>query len=84
MNPNRFLLTCRFLLLSIPPIFSAMALELRTTAQNSASKCFMAEENHQLVMKGLCIDIMWAIEKIDPDIRLTGTGQFVPTGRVFL
>ena len=61
--------------------FSIFGFELRTVAQDSAPKFFMVEENGKPIMKGLCIEIMQAIENLDPDINFTGKQHFLPTGR---
>ncbi len=55
------------------------AMEIRTAAQDSAPK-FVALGNN--VAGGLCVDIMRAIEKIDPSIRFVGENIFVPFKRI--
>lgn len=56
----------------------ALTIELNTAAQDSAPKYFLENNN----MKGLCIDIMEAIEKIDPKIKFKGQNRFIPFKRI--
>jgi glutamate/aspartate transport system substrate-binding protein len=56
----------------------APAIELRTAAQDSSPKYYL--ENGK--MKGLCIDIMRAIEVTDPELKFSGQESFYPTLRI--
>lgn len=59
--------------------FPSFAIELRTAAQDSAPKYYKTETNH---MAGLCVDIIHAIERVDPGIRFNGYQEFVPFKRL--
>jgi len=56
----------------------AFTIELNTAAQDSAPKYFLENNN----MKGLCVDIMEAIEKMDPTIKFKGQNRFIPFKRI--
>lgn len=58
---------------------SALAIELKTAAQDSAPKYFKLKNGK---MGGLCVDIMQAIEKIDPEIKFVGHETFLPFKRM--
>ncbi len=57
----------------------AQALELRTAAQDSAPKYLRQADGS---MGGICIEIMQALEQADPDLRFTGTDNFMPFKRL--
>lgn len=59
-------------------VYVLAAVEIRTVAQESHPK-YILENN---VMTGICIDIMEAISRKDPEIRFTGTHYFTPFRRI--
>lgn len=54
------------------------AVELRAAAQDSAPKYYLDEGE----MRGLCVDIMKAMEAIDPHLRFSGFDRFYPIARI--
>lgn len=56
----------------------AHAIELRTVAQDSAPKYYL--ENGK--MAGLCVDIMNAMQKLDPGLKFVGHERFQPISRI--
>lgn len=56
----------------------AVAVELRTGAQDSDPKFFMKDGK----MVGLCYDVLKAVENIDPSIKFTGADIFLPFNRI--
>lgn len=66
------------LILTLLP-FPAFAVELRTSAQNSPPKYYKINSN---TMGGLCVDIMHAIESINPEIQFNGYQTFLPFKRL--
>lgn len=66
-----------FLLASLA-MASALAIEVRTAAQDSQPK-FIKDGN---TMTGLCIDIFKAIERVDPDLKFPAMTGFIPLPRV--
>ena len=52
---------------------------LKTAAQESFPKYFRTGDR---VMAGVCVDIIQAIEKVDPTIRFSGYQQFLPFKRL--
>lgn len=76
-NPLSFLLP--LILLSLVCTGDVHAIELKTAAQESAPKYFKNENNS---MTGLCIDIIRAIERTDPEIKFSGYNQFLPFNRL--
>ncbi|WP_109116776.1 transporter substrate-binding domain-containing protein [Azospirillum sp. TSO22-1] len=63
-------------LLGIPAC--ANAIELRTAAQDSSPKYYQSGNE----MKGLAVDIMQAIERVQPEIKFTGYNSFAPFPRI--
>ena len=64
------------------PLLSAgvvQAIEIKTAAQESAPKYFTNEDNS---MAGLCVDIIRAIERTDPEIKFSGYNHFLPFNRL--
>jgi len=59
--------------------FPVLAVELQTAAQESLPKYFKLEDHS---MGGVCIDIMAAIEKVDPEIQFKGYQTFLPFKRL--
>ncbi len=55
------------------------AIELKTAAQDSAPKYFVNEDHS---MAGLCVDILRAIERTDPEIKFSGYDHFLPFNRI--
>jgi len=51
------------------------AIDLKTAAQESAPKYFIIGNNK---MAGVCVEIMQAIEDIEPQINFTGYHEFLP------
>jgi polar amino acid transport system substrate-binding protein len=58
---------------------SAKGMEISTTAQDSAPK-YVQEPDGQI--SGLCIDIMRAIQSVDPKIQFTGSQKILPFKRI--
>ena len=56
-----------------------LSIELKTAAQNSHPKYFILENNK---MGGICVDIMQAIERVDPEIKFNGYQEFLPFKRL--
>ncbi len=59
--------------------FPSFAIELKTAAQNSAPKYFKLKDNK---MGGICVDIMHAIESVEPEIQFNGYQEFLPFKRL--
>ncbi|NQY95018.1 MAG: transporter substrate-binding domain-containing protein [Campylobacteraceae bacterium] len=57
----------------------ASPIVFNTAAQDSDPKYFLDEQNK---MKGLCIDIMMALESVDPEIKFKGQNIFLPFKRM--
>lgn len=58
-----------------------VALELKTAAQNSPPKYYLREDGS---MGGVCVDILHAIERVDPQLRFSGYEEFLPFKRLQL
>ena len=71
-------LTFIALLISLLPL-SSYAVNLKTAAQESEPKYTLGADGN---MKGLCIDIMQAITKVDPSITFNGQEKFLPFKRL--
>ncbi|MET3105590.1 ABC-type amino acid transport substrate-binding protein [Oxalobacteraceae bacterium GrIS 2.11] len=57
--------------------------EIRTAAQQSSAPKFMAlSRDGQLAIGGICVDIMRAIEHIDPGVRFVGDQSWLPRPRL--
>lgn len=56
------------------------SIDIKTTAQDSAPKFFIEEGQNEVI--GICIDVMRAIEKVDPDIKFKGEQVFLPFNRI--
>jgi ABC-type amino acid transport substrate-binding protein len=67
------------ILLLLNTAISALTIKLNTASQNSAPKYFLGETDN---MKGLCIDIMKAIEEVDSEVKFSGYNRFVPFKRI--
>lgn len=78
MFTKKMKLTLTILLMSLLPL-PAYAIDLKTAAQESAPKY---ERGADGKMEGLCIDIMKAIEKTDPQIKFNGQEKFLPFKRL--
>jgi len=62
---------------------SVSAMQLRTAAQDASTPKFIAQNlNGKPQIGGLCIDIMRAIERIDPDIKFVGDQEWQPRARI--
>lgn len=62
---------------------TAATIQLRTAAQESNGLKFVAagpEENAPIT--GLCVDILRAIERVEPDIRFNGDQRWMPLTRI--
>lgn len=59
----------------------AAALELRTAAQRSAPKYYQAEPGEPV--RGLCIDILQALDAITPGLSIGGYQDFLPSARIY-
>jgi len=57
----------------------AAAMEITTAAQDSPPKYYMAKNGE---VAGICVDIIHAIEEVDPGLRFSGYGQFKPFKRL--
>ena len=66
-------------LVLIAMAFPALAIDLRTAAQDSVPKYFRLEDNS---MGGICVDIIRAIEDIEPRITVHGYQDFLPFKRL--
>ncbi len=66
-------------LVLIAMAFPALAIDLRTAAQESVPKYFKLEDN---TMGGICVDIIKAIEDIEPRITIHGYQEFLPFKRL--
>jgi len=53
----------------------SFTVDLKTAAQNSSPKYYMLED---ISMRGICVDIIQAIEHADPEIHITGYHEFLP------
>ena len=53
----------------------SFATDLKTAAQESTPKYFKLEDN---TMGGICVDIMQAIENVEPEIQFNGYQEFLP------
>ncbi|MRW83213.1 transporter substrate-binding domain-containing protein [Pseudoduganella sp. FT26W] len=65
--------------IGLPLLAAAQApspIQLRTAAQEGSEPKFLAAGNGQIV--GLCIDIMRAVEQLDPGLRFVGDQQWKP------
>jgi len=58
---------------------NASPIIFKTAAQDSDPKYFLDEDD---TMKGLCLDIMNAIESVDPEIKFQGQNVFLPFKRM--
>jgi polar amino acid transport system substrate-binding protein len=56
----------------------AEAVELKTAAQESTPKYYL----HNRQMRGLCVDLINAIESIDPGLKFSGYEKFAPLTRI--
>ena len=79
----KFIFICLMLLVLLGFSHVVVGLELKTAMQNSAPKYFVIEKNGKKEMKGLCIDIMRAIEKVSPNITFIADDYFTPTARIW-
>jgi len=68
-----------FIILLFLSFSYASPIIFKTAAQDSNPKYFLDEEDN---MKGLCIDIMTAIESVDPEIKFQGQNIFLPFKRM--
>src|SRR5476649_1990028 len=59
---------------------SGMATELRVAAQEGTEPKFIASDQG---IVGLCIDIMRAIERVDPGLKFVGDQHWMPLIRVY-
>lgn len=59
------------------------AIEIRTAAQQASEPKFVTlAENGRAVVGGLCVDIMRAIESLDPELKFTGDQVWQPLVRM--
>ena len=68
-----------FILLGVS--FSPAALELKTSAQDSPPKYYLRDDGS---MGGICVDILHAIETVDPGLSFKGHEEFLPFKRLQL
>ena len=68
-----------FILLFTGAVSSSFAIELKTAAQDSTPKYFLDEDDR---MGGICVDIMQAIEVVDPEIKFAGYQRILPFKRL--
>lgn len=59
--------------------FPALAIDLHTAAQDSLPKYYKLDDN---TMGGICVDIIKAIEDIEPQITIHGYQEFLPFKRL--
>lgn len=71
-------LTLLLSVLSMAVCHTLPAADLRTGAQDSSPKYYL--EGTQ--MKGLCVDLIKAVERTDPTLKFTGYDRFVPLPRI--
>lgn len=69
---------CALVLLLVSVYSTSAALEVKTVAQESPPKYIY--ENGR--MSGLCVDIIKAVEEIEPTLKFTGYDQFAPLARI--
>lgn len=78
--------TLRLLLAAAVTLFLAVpcgAIDIRTVAQEAGFPKFAAiEDQGKPQVGGLCVDIMRAIERVDPELRFVGDQQWVPLIRI--
>ncbi|MCX4029260.1 hypothetical protein H0A36_07380 [Endozoicomonas sp. SM1973] len=81
-KPNRLklLVTFSLSLFLIMNAYAVFSFELNTGAQDSAPKYFMKDGE----MTGLCVEIIHALEKENPNIRIAGYNKFFPFKRIKL
>ena len=60
------------------PLTSIYAYTLKSAAQDSYPKYYLSNGK----MKGICVDIIKAIEKISPEIKIIGYNKFLPFKRL--
>lgn len=77
LRENGFLRIVILILIWLPS--SSFAVELKTSAQNSSPKFYKISNN---TMGGICVDIMHAIERINPEIQFNGYHTFLPFKRL--
>ena len=72
----------RVLLIFLSATFyiNAEIIVLRTAAQDSRPKYF--KRDGQNYITGVCVDVLRAIEEIDPDLNFVGDQEFVPFKRI--
>lgn len=56
------------------------SINIKTAAQNSSPKFFLNPSKQKVI--GICVDVMRAIEKIDPSIKFLGDQNFMPLSRI--
>jgi len=71
-------LTMPLSLLAIAVCLTLSAADLRTGAQDSSPKYYLDGTQ----MKGLCVDLIKAVERADPSLKFTGYDRFVPLPRI--
>lgn len=75
LSARRCLLAVLALSLAAP----AAAIDIRTVAQQGSAPKFVAiEQDGKARIGGLCVDIMRAIEGVDPELRFVGDQQWQP------
>lgn len=72
---------CRAMLLTLACCVPAQAVVLRTAAQAGTEPKFIAGDGGAIV--GLCIDILRAIERVDPQLRFAGDQRWMPLIRAY-
>lgn len=70
-----------FILIITTISLQARPIALKTAAQKSYPKYYFNDSSSKN-MEGLCIEIMQAIHKIDPDIRFTTSNELEPLARI--
>ena len=79
--PGKVCSTVLLLLCLLANPFGAAALEIKTAAQDSPPKYFLQGDGN---MSGICIDILRAIEAVDPQLRFSGENRMLPFKRLQL
>ncbi|HSY30118.1 MAG TPA: transporter substrate-binding domain-containing protein [Burkholderiaceae bacterium] len=82
--PLRLLLWFLLIAATLLPVSSpVLAVQLRTAAQDASTPKFITQNlNGKSQIGGLCIDIMRAIERVDPGIKFVGDQEWQPRARI--
>lgn len=67
---------------SLPCGAALSATDIRTAAQFGTEPKFLTDE-HSGEMRGICIDIMRAVERVDPSLKFVGQQRWQPLTRIY-